>query len=736
MRKVWDYLSRLTRTRSGLMIIITAAVLLEAMSLAQYYYVRRTLGEAIDQRALAELRYKCHGIRIVMSSIEVALKNHVWDVKRLLAWPDSMNAAVGRIVEQNPEVVCSSISFAPDYYPQKGRLFEAYALRLSDGTIVNAPGQTTDYDYTRREYYAFTAERDSAHWSEPYESFNEGRTITTFSIPIHDDRGRLVATLDADVSLDWLGDIISQQHIFPSSYNLIVSRTGHLIANPSDKDSASISEVMKIMSDTATVVNRKTHERQLLKKGTFTCDGMKYYVFHALLTRRTGWRMSVVCPENEVYGDLRRMHYAMLPLMALALLFLGYIVHRTARNDKRLHRATMDKEHMENELRIARNIQMEMLPAEVASYPERDDISVYASLVPAKEVGGDFYNFFIRDEKLFFCIGDVSGKGIPSALVMAVTKSLFRTAASHEAHPATIMQTINEIASERNESSMFVTMFVGVLDLPTGRLRYCNAGHNAPVLVSNTVSPLPVVANLPVGIMGNYRYKGQELQLPEESILFLYTDGLTEAKNPGRQMYGPERLLQCLQPFTLPEHGNKADRIIKTVSMGVHRFLDGADPGDDLTMLVVDFKKSQQERLLHRTLTLNNDVKEVTRLNRFVKDICHELNLDAKTTKQLTLAIEEAMVNAMTYAYPADTRGSITLEAESDGKHLKFILTDSGNPFDPTSVREADTSSSLDDRPIGGLGIFLVRQLMDSINYERTNGKNILTIQKKLTIKQ
>ena len=111
-------------------------------------------------------------------------------------------------------------------------------------------------------------------------------------------------------------------------------------------------------------------------------------------------------------------------------------------------------------------------------------------------------------------------------------------------------------------------------------------------------------------------------------------------------------------------------------------------------------------------------------------------NLDAKTTKQLTLAIEEAMVNAMTYAYPADTRGSITLEAESDGKHLKFILTDSGNPFDPTSVREADTSSSLDDRPIGGLGIFLVRQLMDSINYERTNGKNILTIQKKLTIKQ
>ena len=114
MRKVWDYLSRLTRTRSGLMIIITAAVLLEAMSLAQYYYVRRTLGEAIDQRALAELRYKCHGIRIVMSSIEVALKNHVWDVKRLLAWPDSMNAAVGRIVEQNPEVVCSSISFAPD----------------------------------------------------------------------------------------------------------------------------------------------------------------------------------------------------------------------------------------------------------------------------------------------------------------------------------------------------------------------------------------------------------------------------------------------------------------------------------------------------------------------------------------------------------------------------------------------------------------------------------------------
>ena len=721
----------------SLYIIIAAAVLLQLISGVQYWYAHRVIRRQVEDRANSEMNIKRLTIEKKLTVVETAVENMAWAVEAKLSEPEEMFDLALRTVKQNEHITGCAILFSPNYYPSKGYWFEPYAVRRADGSYETMQLGSADHDYTQMQLYRGSMEGDSTLWTEPYLDKDGARMmLTSYTCPIHDSKGNTVAVLAADVSLDWLGDIISQQHIFPSSYNLIVSRTGHLIANPSDKDSASISEVMKIMSDTATVVNRKTHERQLLKKGTFTCDGMKYYVFHALLTRRTGWRMSVVCPENEVYGDLRRMHYAMLPLMALALLFLGYIVHRTARNDKRLHRATMDKEHMENELRIARNIQMEMLPAEVASYPERDDISVYASLVPAKEVGGDFYNFFIRDEKLFFCIGDVSGKGIPSALVMAVTKSLFRTAASHEAHPATIMQTINEIASERNESSMFVTMFVGVLDLPTGRLRYCNAGHNAPVLVSNTVSPLPVVANLPVGIMGNYRYKGQELQLPEESILFLYTDGLTEAKNPGRQMYGPERLLQCLQPFTLPEHGNKADRIIKTVSMGVHRFLDGADPGDDLTMLVVDFKKSQQERLLHRTLTLNNDVKEVTRLNQFVKDICHELNLDAKTTKQLTLAIEEAMVNAMTYAYPADTRGSITLEAESDGKHLKFILTDSGNPFDPTSVREADTSSSLDDRPIGGLGIFLVRQLMDSINYERTNGKNILTIQKKLTIKQ
>jgi sigma-B regulation protein RsbU (phosphoserine phosphatase) len=388
-----------------------------------------------------------------------------------------------------------------------------------------------------------------------------------------------------------------------------------------------------------------------------------------------------------------------------------------------------EKGRMEGELQTARSIQMSMLPKTFPPYPDRDDIDIYGQLVPAKEVGGDLFDFYIRDEKLFFCIGDVSGKGVPASLLMAVTRSLFRTVSAHESQPARIMTTINESIAEDNDSNMFITLFIGVLDLPTGRLRYSNAGHDAPLLIGKAnTGKLPCDPNLPIGIEANWKFTTQEAVIDPETIIFLFTDGLTEAENIYYDQFQEERIIETIR---LSEH--TPQQLIQSMTEAVRQFTDQAEQNDDQTMLAIQYTKEQDNNArLCRTITLSNNIDEVPQLAAFVDEICEAIGVDMSTAMSLNLAIEEAVVNCMDYAYPAGTKGNINIEAKANDQRLKFVITDWGTPFDPTAKTEVDTTLPAEERPIGGLGIHLVRQIMDSINYERTDGKNVLTLRKKL----
>ena len=323
-----------------------------------------------------------------------------------------------------------------------------------------------------------------------------------------------------------------------------------------------------------------------------------------------------------------------------------------------------------------------------------------------------------------------------------------------------------------NESNMFVTFFIGVLDLPTGRLRYSNAGHCPPVLIGMTKGMLRIEPNIPLGLMDGWKYTCQETMIDPNTTIFLYTDGLTEAENADHAQFGEQRMMEvaqtCVQPkkmmnttsdkaqastatpvpngdatatkSTDPDKAAEetaaacnAERIVKRMSNAVHDFVDGAEQSDDLTMLAVQYTKKHIVEVLSRTITLHNDVNEVPQLAAFVDDVCEALGFDAPTVMQMNLAMEEAVVNVMNYAYPAGTVGNIRIDAVASEERLKFVITDSGSPFDPTEQAVVDTTQGVDDRPIGGLGIHLVRQLMDSINYERIDGKNILTLRKTYT---
>jgi sigma-B regulation protein RsbU (phosphoserine phosphatase) len=278
--------------------------------------------------------------------------------------------------------------------------------------------------------------------------------------------------------------------------------------------------------------------------------------------------------------------------MLAGLALMGYIIVRSVRNFNKLQTINAEKERIGSELRIANRIQMGMLPKIFPPYPDRNDVEIFASLIPAKEVGGDLYDFYIRDEKLFFCIGDVSGKGVPASLVMAVTRALFRTISAHVSEPSLIVNQLNDTIAEDNEANMFVTLFVGVLDLATGKMRYSNAGHDAPLLISadgKNIGLLPVDSNLPVGVMPDWQFSEQEAEIYIGTTIFLYTDGLTEAENIDHDQFGTQRLHQAAQATS--EDGQMSPRsIIDHMTNAVHAFVGDAEQSDDLTMMAIHYK--------------------------------------------------------------------------------------------------------------------------------------------------
>lgn len=256
---------------------------------------------------------------------------------------------------------------------------------------------------------------------------------------------------------------------------------------------------------------------------------------------------------------------------------------------RELRDATAQKAAIESEMKVAHDIQMAMLPKTFPPYPERTDIDIYGSLTPAKGVGGDLFDFYIRDEKLFFCIGDVSGKGVPASLFMAVTRSLFRNISGHVSAPEHIVAALNDALVDGNDSSMFVTVFVGVLDLGTGILSYCNAGHNAPLLVGRDVGTLSCCPNLPIGILADFKFTQQEVTIDPNTIIFLYTDGLNEAEDSEHNQFGDGRVwneAKCL----LGEEAHGPRNFVDQMTNAVRHFVGSAEQSDDLTMLAIQYK--------------------------------------------------------------------------------------------------------------------------------------------------
>ncbi len=394
---------------------------------------------------------------------------------------------------------------------------------------------------------------------------------------------------------------------------------------------------------------------------------------------------------------------------------------------------TANNERIKNELSIANNIQQRMMPKTHQPLPDRSDIDIHASLLPAKEVGGDLYDYYLYHDKLCFIVGDVSGKGIPAALYMAMTMRVFRIACRHHINSAhEIAEAMGRTMAENNESNMFITAFIGVLDLKTNKLGYCNAGHNQPLLVlpDGHCSLLQSESNIPLGILERFDYEGDSMDFPVGTKLLVYTDGLTEAEDQQKNQFGEDHLISIMQELS----SLSSREIVNTLNEKVKEFANGAEQSDDLTILCISKQAPK------RTILLTNKLSEVTKLRQFMEGAGKEFGIPDDVQLSLNLAVEEAVVNVINYAYPDDTTGEIELSVTSapapdssdSAKAIRFTLKDKGKPFNPTAQAEADTISGLEERQIGGLGIHLIRNIMDQMEYRREADSNVLIMTKNI----
>ncbi len=713
-------------TRAGLLVVIVAIITLEATSLIQYYYSQRGIKQEASLRAQSELRSAENEIMGIVDQAEGAVRNSLWVAEWCLDNPDSLVRVPQRVVENNPVVVGSTIALVPGY-SKKHPLYAPYATRNSEtGEIQTLSLATDDYDYPSQEWFTKPMELHGGYWSEPYYDEGGGNMLmTTFSMPVMDRNGKVAAILTADISLQWLTELMGSIEVYPNAFSTVVSRNGQIMVCPVEslvmnknvlQFAAESSDSDALSSINEAMLSGQEGEMEVRYKGE---ENRIYFA----PVERTGWSLSIVVPEKEMFAGVRKVGRLVTILQLLGVVMIVIILRVIAKNQMKYKKLATQKELIQNELRIGHEIQMSMIPKTFPAFPERTDLDFAATLIPAKEVGGDLYDFYIRDEKLFFCIGDVSGKGVPAALVMSVTQSLFRAISAHETNPSKIVISMNNSMSENNESNMFITFFCGILDLSTGLLRYCNAGHNPPML--NT-EKLPVLPNFPLGVMPGMVFQEQETRLGYDDTLFLYTDGLTEAENASSEQFGEERMKAFL--------GTKrnAQALLDTMQEAVDCFVSDAPQSDDLTVLVIHYMAHPATEQQERHLILHNDIQQIPQLAEFVETIAEEKQLDQSLAMSLNLALEEAVTNVILYAYPKGADGLVDVEAILKPHSLEFIITDSGVPFDPTAVPEADVTLSADERPIGGLGIYLVNKLMDELHYQRIDDKNVLSMKKNI----
>ena len=383
-----------------------------------------------------------------------------------------------------------------------------------------------------------------------------------------------------------------------------------------------------------------------------------------------------------------------------------------------------ETKRLDSELELAKSIQISALPNVFPPYPDHNEFEIYATMDTAKEVGGDFYDFFFIDPDHFaFLIADVSGKGIPAALFMMTSKTLIKNLAKTGLTPEETITETNKQICKTNEQGLFVTVFFCVLELSTGKMACVNAGHNPPLIkrADGAFEYFKCQPNLVVGAMSGVNYTSCETQLNPNDSIFLYTDGITEALNRDKEFYGDDRLVDKLN--SIPKRKISAENILKEVKSDVLLFTNEEPQADDITMLALSYKGFENLD----TILLEANIDNYSKLIDWLNKKCDDADIQSAYKTKLNIAVEEIFANVANYAYPTN-EGNVEVAFKVSGNEVEMKFIDAGTPYNPLEKQDPDITLNADERQIGGLGIFMVKNYMDEVNYNYENENNVLTI--------
>jgi sigma-B regulation protein RsbU (phosphoserine phosphatase) len=622
-----------------------------------------------------------------------------------------------------------------------------------------------EYDYHNKVWYREIAERvkepNQVVWTRPYtDDSGSFSLMTTAGAGVFDKKGKMIALSTVDWEIEKVVKELTAVKPTENSFVLLCAPQQDYIISSTRTNSVTGASLKTLPWD--------------INADFFNYKGVNYMHFGRYIDN--GWFLSIQIPEKEIFAEAEKQNSrfsiiisaASILMLLFAYLLISKLINKpikrlifavsqlsagnldthieiTTHDELRLLADTFnkmtgelkktieenayeraEKQRINTELTVASSIQTSMLPCIFPPFPERTEFDIYASMVPAREVGGDFYDFFFVDKDNFVVvIADVSGKGIPAALFMVIAKTLINNNSAGNS-PAEVFDNVNKKLCENNEMGLFVTAFIGFYNIPSGRFAFVNAGHNPPLLLRNGKSyefiktdPCVILA-----FMKNVKYKEEELYLQPGDVLFMYTDGVTEAMSKDNELFGEQRLLAALNE-------NKdcyPHDLLQAVKREVDNYADGTEQADDITMLVFKITESTDEPV--KKIKLQAKIENLSRVINFVNTELEKNNCKPDKHDMIDVAVEEIFVNIANYAYEPGTGDVTMFVSVTDKAEIRF--EDKGKYYNPIECADPNLDTDLSHREIGGLGVYLVKKLVDSIEYSRIDGKNILTITKNL----
>ena len=710
-------------------------------------------------------------IRIEDNAKDLALQGEMFnqiDKNRNMALFTTIN-----IFNNYPYSLGGGIWFEPNIIDPQKRWYCIYVYRNKNNEIVpDEQFETPEYDYLNKSWYKeifpnVTKENNVA-WSLPYyEKEGSNTLMVTAGAGIYDSNNMRFGISTVDWEISSIIKSVSEMKPTPNSFALF-----------GDEDDNSIIASTDPYMDNSTLLGKPLntlpwYNENLINITYFDYHGQKFipYVKHL----DNGMILIICIPKCELFHYLMKhviillSVFILISLMISWLLYFGLkknidkpiekltdIAHKIGAGNlnteikiekplefaelaqtfdnmaKDIKNITKERQSIESELSLAKEIQASSLPNVFPPFPDRKEFDIFAGMEPAKEVGGDFYDFyFIDDNNFMFLIADVSGKGVPAALFMMTTKTLINYIAQSVMSPEEMIETINHKICENNKQGFFITMLAGIVNIKTGKITFINCGHNPPLVKhkNGKFQYLKLESNIVLGAFDGAKFAIAEGMLEKGDTIFVYTDGITEAINSNGEQYGEERLLETMN--------NIPDENIKDISdklkINVKEFAQGVAQSDDMTVLIFRYEGSENnnpEQNANENCRIYNGIANKENYKHYLSwlyESCNFWHLTDNMKSRLELISEELYTNIFSYAYP-ENEGKIEVTLIRENSAITCIFRDKGIPYNPLEKPDPDIEFPPEKRDAGGLGIFMVKNTVDEIDYEYEDECNILTM--------